>query len=236
MSKMTSHEPFGHLKPKLWAKERSGVKLLVWLPTTKSWESTSSRCLQKECNRELKRSRGELQLWFRPHSDRRLEPGDMSSQSPKSPTWGSFGTPPWESREKMPFRCGSREELQRILYGGRWWLPSSPGRGESSESKVARGLSQHQMDPEWVLTNLGLVLDAGSCNNIIVPLPSLISGLLACPSYLQCWKSGVAPSSNFSQFNILRPSSGSNKELRNVSWAFAKPKHYFSYLDRHTFS
>jgi len=30
---------------------------------------------------------------------------------------------------------------------------------------------------------LVLVLDAGPCNNIIVPLPSLISGLLARPSY-----------------------------------------------------
>jgi hypothetical protein len=30
---------------------------------------------------------------------------------------------------------------------------------------------------------LVLVLDAGSCNNIIVPLPSLIPGLLARPSY-----------------------------------------------------
>jgi len=27
---------------------------------------------------------------------------------------------------------------------GRWWLPPSLGRGDSSESKVARGLSQHQ--------------------------------------------------------------------------------------------
>ncbi len=26
MSKMTSHEPFGRLQPKLWAKERPGVK------------------------------------------------------------------------------------------------------------------------------------------------------------------------------------------------------------------
>jgi len=47
----------------------------------------------------------------------------------------------WESREKEPFGCKCDGELQRILYGGRWWLPSSSGRGESSESKVARGLS-----------------------------------------------------------------------------------------------
>jgi hypothetical protein len=63
----------------------------------------------------------------------------MSSQSPGSPTRDSFETPPWESREKVPFGCGSRGVTQRILYGGRWWLPPSPGRGESSESKVARG-------------------------------------------------------------------------------------------------
>jgi hypothetical protein len=37
---------------------------------------------------------------------------------------------------------------QRILYGGRWWLPPSPGRGESSESKVAHGLSRHQKGAE----------------------------------------------------------------------------------------
>ncbi len=39
----------------------------------------------------LKSSRGKLQLWFRPHSNRRSEPGDMSSQSLGTPTRGSFG-------------------------------------------------------------------------------------------------------------------------------------------------
>jgi hypothetical protein len=72
----------------------------------------------------------------------------MSVQSPRSPTRDNFKTPPWESREKVPFECGSRGVTQIILYGGRWWLPPSPGRGESNESKVARGLSQHQMDAE----------------------------------------------------------------------------------------
>jgi hypothetical protein len=38
-SQNTSHWAFGHLQPKLWAKERLGVKLF---PGTKSWESTSS--------------------------------------------------------------------------------------------------------------------------------------------------------------------------------------------------
>jgi hypothetical protein len=65
----------------------------------------------------------------------------MITQSPKSPNRDSFETPPWESRDKNPFECGCRREAQSILHGGRWWLPLSPGRGESSESKIARGLS-----------------------------------------------------------------------------------------------
>jgi len=68
----------------------------------------------------------------------------MNAQTPGSPNWDSFGTPFWESGEKVPFGCKCGGETQRILYGGRWWLPPSSGRGESSESKVARGLSQHQ--------------------------------------------------------------------------------------------
>jgi hypothetical protein len=68
----------------------------------------------------------------------------MNSQSPESPNRDSFGTPPWESRDKKPFRCRCRGETQKILYAGRWCLPPNPGRGESCESKVARGLSKHQ--------------------------------------------------------------------------------------------
>jgi len=89
----------------------------------------------------LENSQRELQDCFEPHPNRRYEQEVMDAQSPGSLTWDSFGTPPWESREKVPFGCSLRGELQRILYGGRWWLPPSLGRGESSESKVACGLS-----------------------------------------------------------------------------------------------
>jgi hypothetical protein len=47
----------------------------------------------------------------------------------------NFGTPFRESQEFVPFGCRFHSKLQRILYGGRWWLPSSPGRGESCVSK-----------------------------------------------------------------------------------------------------
>jgi hypothetical protein len=89
----------------------------------------------------LESSQGELKLWFRPHPDLSSGRGVMSVQSPGNPNRDNFGTPLWESREKEPFGCKCSGELHRILYEGRWWLPPSPGRGESSESKVAHGLS-----------------------------------------------------------------------------------------------
>jgi hypothetical protein len=89
----------------------------------------------------LESSQRELQDCFRPHPNPRSKQELMDSQSPRSPNRDSFETPPWESQEKVPFGCGLRGELQKILYGGRWWLPPSPARGESSESKVARALS-----------------------------------------------------------------------------------------------
>jgi hypothetical protein len=131
---MASHESFGHLQPKLWAKEGPIVKLAVWLSTIKSRESTHSQRALRECDTTLKRSRQELQHWFRPRPDQRSGQEAITVQSPGSPNRDSFGTRLWESRDKKPFGCSLRGVTQSILYGGRWWLPSSPGRGESSES------------------------------------------------------------------------------------------------------
>ncbi len=47
--------------------------------------------------------------------NRRSEQEVMDAQSPESPNRDNFGTPPWESREKVPFGCGLGGELQRIL-------------------------------------------------------------------------------------------------------------------------
>ncbi len=62
-------------------------------------------------------------------------------KNPGSLNRNSFGTPPWESWDKKPFECRCHGKTHRILYGRRWWLPLSPGRGESCESKVAHVLS-----------------------------------------------------------------------------------------------
>jgi hypothetical protein len=138
---MALYEPFGHLQHELWQKERPKVKLTIWLPTIKSRELTRPRCVKMECDTLLEIFQGELQICFKPYPNQRFEQRVMNSQSPGSPNWDSFETPLWESRDKKPFGCGCRGITQRILYGGRWWLPPSPGRGESCESRVARGLS-----------------------------------------------------------------------------------------------
>jgi hypothetical protein len=75
----------------------------------------------------LESSRGELQYWLRPRPDRRLGREVMMAQSPGSPNRDSFGTPLWESQDKEPFRRGRDGATQKILYGGRWWLPPEFG-------------------------------------------------------------------------------------------------------------
>jgi hypothetical protein len=123
MSKMASHDSFGHMQPKLWAKEGSGVKLTIWLPTIKSQESTQTWRAMRKWEMTLESSQGELQDWFRPCPDRRLGREVMMAQSLGSLNQDSFGTPFWESRNKEPLGHGRGGATQRILYGGRWWLP-----------------------------------------------------------------------------------------------------------------
>jgi hypothetical protein len=86
----------------------------------------------------------------------------MVTQSPGSPNWDSFETPLWESRENVPFGCSLRGQTQRILYEERWWLPSSPGHGESSVSKCPWLVPTPKGVLECELTFLWLVLDADS--------------------------------------------------------------------------
>jgi hypothetical protein len=62
MSKMGSHDPFGHLQHKLWPREKPRVKLA-------SQEMTWFPCMQVACNMPLESSRLGLQLRFIPHPD-----------------------------------------------------------------------------------------------------------------------------------------------------------------------
>jgi hypothetical protein len=158
---MPSHWEFGHLSLKLWAKEGPGVKLAVWLPTTKSQESTSSWPPNWDCNMALERSRRGLQLWFRPCRDQTLQSGAMSSQSFGSPTGTNSGLH-FESPKNLCHLDVASVERRRELYGGRWWLPPNPGRGESCVSKCPWLVPTPKGVLNAKLTSCGWFLDANS--------------------------------------------------------------------------
>jgi hypothetical protein len=113
---MGSHDPFGHLKHKLWPKKGSGIKLPIWLMIIKSQKSPQFPCIQVACNILLKKYRQGLQLCFRPHLNRRSAHKIMGPQSRKSPNFGNFG------------RCGHlwrgtvRGKVVVFLKSGPWWI------------------------------------------------------------------------------------------------------------------
>jgi hypothetical protein len=166
ISKMASHWSFGHLQPKLWAKEGPGVKLAVWLPATKSQESTSFRHPIWECNMALKRSWRGLQLWFRPRHDLTLHSGVMSSQSSGTPIGTisrlHFGSPKNLCHLDVASTASCREYYMR--EGGGFPLVRAV---VSLVCQNAHGLSQPTQGCSRMLTNLfWLVLDANSHNII----------------------------------------------------------------------
>jgi hypothetical protein len=90
MSKMGLHEPFGHLQHKLWQKERPGVKLPIWLPTTRSQELTWPQCVQGECDTLLESSWRKLQVCLKSHPNQSSEKIIITLQSGGSPNQDSF--------------------------------------------------------------------------------------------------------------------------------------------------
>jgi hypothetical protein len=142
MPKLSLHWPFGHLQPKLWAKEGPGIKLPVWLPTIKSQESTSSRRRLKKCDTALESSRKELKLWFRPRPNPSSGRGAMSVQSLETPIRTISRLQLWSPGKKSHLDVASAESC-RVYYmgegGGFPWVRVVV----SLVCKSARGLSQH---------------------------------------------------------------------------------------------
>ncbi len=132
MSTMGSHGPFGHLKHKLCSKERLGVKLAIWLPSTKSWESTRLLCVQVTCHIPLESSQQGLQLCFRPHIDRRSTKKVMGP--PKS--WESQVCEFWDSHLGIPG--------QNAI----WMWPSWKGTEYKIRGKV---VVSPKSKPWWIL-------------------------------------------------------------------------------------
>jgi len=142
MSKMPSHWSFGHLQPKLWAKEGPGVKLAVWLPTTKSRESISSRPPNWEFEMSLKRSRRGIQLWFRPRHDQTPQLRVMSFQSPGTPTGTISGLQLGSPGKKSHLDVASAERCREYYMGEGGGFPRVRAV-VSFVCQSARGLSQH---------------------------------------------------------------------------------------------
>jgi hypothetical protein len=128
---MGLHHPFGHLKHKLWPKERSGVKLTIWLPTTKSQESPRFPCVQVTCDIPLESSRRGLQLCFRPYLNRRFAHKVMGPQSHGSLNFGNLRFPLWSPGTKSHLDVGLMEKHKVYYIKGKvvaspksrlWWV------------------------------------------------------------------------------------------------------------------
>jgi hypothetical protein len=90
MFKMGLHDSFTYLKHKLWPKEGLGVKLPIWLLTTKNQELLRFICVQVVCHILCKRCWWRLQFCFRPHLDRRSTKEVKGLQSCGSPNFGNL--------------------------------------------------------------------------------------------------------------------------------------------------
>jgi hypothetical protein len=147
---MASHWQFGYLQPKLWAKEGPGVKLAIWLPTTKSWESTSSRRRLEECDMALESFWRELQHWFRTRPDPSLGRGTMAVQSFESPA-GTLSRLHFGSPNKMCHSDVASATSHREYYMGEGGgfprvravvsLVCLSARGKSQHPRVSRMLN-----------------------------------------------------------------------------------------------
>jgi hypothetical protein len=99
------------------------------------------------------------------------------------PILGISGLPFWSPGTKWHLGAGPMARHREYYKGGRWWLPSSSGHGESCESLFRRDSSVHQKCSSYALTNLLF----GLCRsvwviNLLVILPSPYPGVSTCPS------------------------------------------------------
>jgi hypothetical protein len=115
MSKMDLHDPFGHVKHKLWPKEGPRFKLPIWLSTTKSLESPQFPCVEVSCDISLKRFQQRLHLFLKSHLNWRSANKVMGPQNHERPNCGNFETPIWESRKKWHLGVGPVAK-HRVYY------------------------------------------------------------------------------------------------------------------------
>jgi hypothetical protein len=90
---MGLHEPFGHLKHKLWPKEGPKVKLTIWLLITKSRKLPWFYYVQVVWDISLERFWQGLQCFFKPHFNQRFAHKVMGPKVTRVPILGISGVP-----------------------------------------------------------------------------------------------------------------------------------------------
>ncbi len=145
MSKMGLHDPFRHLKHKLWPKKRSEVKLAIWFPTIKSQESPQFPCVQVAYR------------WCATYQWKTFDEGHNSTSNLISirglhtklwahkiagvPIMKISGLPLGNPRTKCHLDVGLVEKHKVYYKGEGGGFPPSLGRDEFCESKFACGSS-----------------------------------------------------------------------------------------------
>jgi len=164
MSKMASHEPFGHPQHKLWSKEGSGVKLPVWLPTL---QKVGNRPDPGVCRRSATHCWKALEESYKFSLDLIPIRGlSRELRAPKVPGIQTgtllgllFGSP----RNKSIWMRVPRSNAKNTIWGkvvaspefGPWWI---------KWVRVARGFSQHQGNFRRWTNPLVVGFDAGLSN------------------------------------------------------------------------
>jgi len=120
------------------------VKLVIWFPIIKSWESPIFPCMQVACNIPLKCSRQGVQFCFRPHLNWRSGRKVMGPQSCGNPNYGNFGIPTWESLYQNDIWVLVLWLDTKYTIRGKVVASPSLGYGESCEFVFACGSFVHQ--------------------------------------------------------------------------------------------
>jgi hypothetical protein len=123
---MGSHDPFGHLKHKLWPKEGLRVKFAIWLLTTKSCELPQFPYVQVACHIPLESSRRRIQFFF-----------DLTSI-------GGLHTKLWAPKVTRVPTLGSRSPETKC----HWMLAPWPGTKYTIRGKV---VASPKFEPWWIL-------------------------------------------------------------------------------------
>jgi len=147
MFKIGLHDPFGQLKHKLWPKEGSGVKLTIWLPTTKVKHCPDFRACRWRATYRWKALNKGYNFALDLISIKGLHTKLWASKIARVTNVGISRLPFGSPRTK--WHLGASPMAWHIIYykGEGDGFPPSPSCAKSCESMFTRGSFVHQNAP-----------------------------------------------------------------------------------------